>query len=87
MTVNGGDWWLSISTGMRPIRSTLWLSRKLAFKREREKTVRVESQKPVLFLLIGRNIDERGRPLNVVHIFQFLQEYLNFLPIGRALRD
>ena len=56
----------------------------ILLKRE-EITVWVEPQKPVFFLLIGHDIDERGRPLNVVHIFQFLQEDLNLLPIGRAL--
>ena len=50
-------------------------------------TVRVDSQKILFLLLIGTDVDEGGRPFGVIYIFQFLQQNLNFLPIGRVLSD
>jgi hypothetical protein len=49
--------------------------------------VGVQAQEPLLLLLVGHDVDERGRPLRAVAVGQFLQEDLRRLAVGRVLRD
>lgn len=42
---------------------------------------------PVFLLLVGRDVDKSGRPLQAIGIFQLLEEDLNGLAIGCVLGD
>ena len=45
-------------------------------------TVGVESQEPLLLLVIGEDVDERGGPLSAVDILELLEEDLDGLAVG-----
>lgn len=54
---------------------------------EKTRTVRIQSQEPILLLLVCHNVDDRCCPFRLVHLLQFLKQDLNFLTIGCALGD
>lgn len=86
MTVNGGDWVLSIMTGIRPciFRSASCSSNRANGK---EQTIRVQAKEPILLLLIGHDVYQRRRPLRIVDILQFFKKNLNFLTVRRTLSN
>lgn len=43
------------------------------------RTVGVESEEPLLFLLVGHDVDESGGPLRAVDVFELLEEDLDCL--------
>ena len=45
-------------------------------------TVRVESQEPLLLLVIGEDVDEGGGPLSAIDILKLLEEDLDGLAVG-----
>lgn len=49
--------------------------------------VGVETQEPVLLLLVGADVDQRRRPLGAVDVGELFQDDLRRLPVGRVLRD
>lgn len=53
----------------------------------RDPTVRVETQEPLLFLHVGRDVDQRGAPFGAVGIVQLLEHDLCGLAVGRVLRE
>ena len=50
-------------------------------------TVRVETQEPVLLLLVGEDVDEGGGPLDAVGVFEFFEEDLDGLAVGGVHGD
>lgn len=57
---------LSTSTGIRPNLGMLGMVH--CSIQEGKGTVRIKSEEPILFLLIGHDIDQGDRPLGVVNI-------------------
>ena len=45
-------------------------------------TVRVESQEPLLLLVIGEDVDKCGSPLSAIDILELLEEDLDGLAVG-----
>lgn len=45
-------------------------------------TVRVESQEPLLLLVVGEDVNECGGPLSAIDILELLEEDLDGLAIG-----
>ena len=38
-------------------------------------------------MLVGHDVDQSGRPFGLVDVLELLEENLDLLPIGSALRD
>ena len=55
--------------------------------KNRNASIRIEPQEPLLLLLVGANADQGGCPFGLVCIFQLLQHDLDLLSIGSALGD
>lgn len=87
MTVNGGDWLLSMMTGIRPILDTYVSNDLKQPENEQSPTVGVQAKEPVLLLLIGHDVDEGIGPFGPVHVLELLQENLDLLSIGGVLSD
>ena len=49
--------------------------------------VGVEAQEPLLFLLVGHDVDERGGPFGAVGVAELFEHDLRGLAIGRVLRN
>lgn len=47
-------------------------------------TIGIQSQEPILLLVIGHDVDQCRRPLNPVDILQFLEIDLHGLSVGRG---
>ena len=45
-------------------------------------TVRVESQEPLLLLVIGEDVDEFGGPLGAIDVLELLEQDLDGLAVG-----
>jgi hypothetical protein len=52
-----------------------------------DSAVGVEAQEPLLLLLVGHDVDERGGPFRAVGVGEFFEEDLRGLAVGRVLRD
>jgi len=50
-------------------------------------TVGIETEEPFFLLLVGHDVDQGRGPFGTIDIGQFLEEDLDLLTIGRALRD
>jgi hypothetical protein len=50
-------------------------------------TIRVESQEPLLLLLIGHDIDQRRSPLSAISILELLKQDLDSLAVGSVHGD
>lgn len=53
----------------------------------RERAVRVESQEPILLLIVGHDVDERCCPFDAVDVFQLLEVDLHRLAVGGVHRQ
>ena len=49
--------------------------------------VRIKTQEPVFFLHVSHDVEDRIAPFRAVDLCELLQEDLDFLAIGRALRE
>ena len=50
-------------------------------------TIRVEPEKPILFLLIGTDIDQSCCPFCAIDVLEFFQKDLNLLSVWCVLGD
>lgn len=68
---------------VRRLAMGLFVSREWKWRR----AVRVETEEPLLLLLVGHDVDERGGPFRAVGILELLEQDLDGLAVGRVHCD